>query len=234
MCCHLIQRGINMQCVRAILISFFVVAVLNSFAWGMTPQVKKLLDSRRVVTTIYFANNSYVLKPEDQLELHMLVDVLKKELAKGRFVRAEGFASNEGRDIYSFKLALQRAKTVVDFYRDLQVLPEIYLTGYGDLRAGNGDPAQDWRVEIASYDNFIDVQMVKKKRPSLYAKPKESDPPINSQSLKEFKLGHMEALSKFDEPLIIDALAIEQALMEKLDSPTIKPFGSVSQVDVPR
>ena len=40
----------------------------------------------------------------------------------------------------------------------------------------------------------------------------------------------MGALAKLDEPLIIDALAIEQAIREKLDKLPAEPTGSVSQV----
>ena len=208
-----------------------LVAVLAGQVWCSNPVVERILGSRKVLSTLYFSDNSYVIDADGRIQLEMLVDILREEIARGRFVRAEGFASNEGRDIYSFKLSLQRAKSVIDYYHELDALPEIYLTGYGDLKDSGDNPKNEWRVEIASYENLVDVRMVKKKKkPTMLAQPKESAPPISSKSLQEFKLGHMEALSKFDEPLIIDALAVEQALMEKLGTPPAKPTGTVTQV----
>lgn len=200
-------------------------------AWCSNPVVERVFASRKVVSTLYFSENSYLLNEDNRTQLEGLVADLKAEISRGRFVRVEGFASREGRDVYSFKLSLQRARSVLDYFEELGTLPEIYLTGYGDMKAEGASPSNEWRVEIATYENLVDVRMVKKKLPTMLARPIEDTSPDNIQSLLDTKMGYSESLSKFDEPLIIDALTIEQALMEKLESLPSKPSGAVSHVE---
>ena len=351
---------------RSLVLLLVITFGFVSQAWSVSPLVERILGSRKVISTLYFNDNSYLIDADGRAQLEMLVEAIKEEIANGRFVRAEGYASNEGRDIYSFKLALQRAKMVVDFYKKRSDLPEIYMTGYGDLKDQGNNPKNEWRVEIATYENLVDVRLVKKKvRFPMIAQPKQIDQnplttidtgdgfvpvttieagedvapittigngdeaapittidsgkevsplttidtgdgfapvttieagedvapittigngdeaapittidsgkevsplttidtgdgfapvttieagedvaplalaaphidtsPISSPSLRGFQMGHMGALAKLDEPLIIDALAIEEAIRKKLEKLPEEPTGSVSQVQI--
>lgn len=206
--------------------------VLSSVpAWAVDPLVVKFLESRQVVSTVFFHNNSYQLSTEERTQLVMLLDDLKREIARGRFIRVEGFAGDEGQQVYSFKLSLQRAKTVLDFLNQLGGLPEIFLTGYGDLQAAGSASRDEWRVEIASYDNVVDVRIPRPVR-AVGKSAGQEEPPISNRSLLQFKQGHMQAITRFDEPLIIDAFAIEQMLMEKVGKiPLPDTADSVTRVE---
>jgi len=214
-----------------LLLTSMVVLSLSSVVWGADPLVERFINSRRVVSTVFFNNNSYLLSVEERTQLVMMLDLLKQEISRGRFVRVEGFASSEGRQVYSFKLSLQRAKTVLDFLNQLGGLPEIYLTGYGDLQSEGSSSQDEWRVEIASYENVVDVNIPRPVRANVTSNVQD-DTPINNRSLLKFKQGHMQAISKFDEPLVIDALAIDQMLMEKVGKiPLPDTADSLTQVD---
>lgn len=225
------RLGDNVKPRRLAIILALFLLVGTAPVHGAHPLVERFLESRQVVSTVYFDDNSYLLSGEYQHQLELLVSTLKEEISRGRFIRVEGFASDEGRQIYSFKLSLQRAKSVLDFLQNQRGLPEIYLTGYGDLQAEGENPTDEWRVEVVSYANVVDISMQRQPRPTEDYRGPAQPSPISNKSLLDFKQGYMQAISKFDEPLIIDALAIEQVLAEKLDNLTRKPTGTFTQAE---
>ncbi|MDT8440953.1 MAG: OmpA family protein [Desulfuromonadales bacterium] len=207
------------------------LVLASARAWAADPLVQRFLESRQVVSTVFFNSNSYQLSTEERTQLVMLLDDLKKEVARGRFIRVEGFASDEGQQVYSFKLSLQRAKAVLDFLTQLGGLPEIFLTGYGDLQADGSASRDEWRVEIATYENVIDVRIPRPAH-TIGTSAGQGDSPISNRSLLQFKQGDMQAITRFDEPLIIDAYAIDRMLMEKVGRiPLPDTADSVTRID---
>lgn len=190
------------------LVSFADEAIYDSF-----------IKSRQVVATLYFQANSDTLAKVDRAMVEKTVAQLRDLQNGGRMIRVEGFSSPEGDAEENFRLSFFRARTVADIISAKGLQAEVALTGYGDLRAGLSDPTKERRVEIASY-----VKPPELKKLKVADKKEKLDSPVSSTAKK---------LTQISAPLepVIDALAIEQAIMEKIGSPQTLPSASVSQVD---
>lgn len=218
------------------------------------------IKSREVVATLYFQVNSDNLAAVEHQRILQIVSQLRQLQKAGRLIRVEGFSSPEGDQEANFQLSFFRARAVADIITSRGLPAEVTLTGYGDLQAKTDDAVKERRVEIASYikpvglkpikivedkhlratkpditrvssgDNVIDSfsvdQALKKKlderNKNLADRQRMTDPSV-SPGISQ---------SSGAEAPIIDALTIEQAIMEKIGAVQPKPSGAVSRVDV--
>jgi len=218
------------------------------------------IGSREIVATIFFQANSEELGKKEHERISTTVSRLRKLQTDGRLIRVEGFSSPEGDREVNFRLSFFRARTVADIIKEHGLPAEVTLTGYGDLRSESNDPAKERRVEIASYaipSSLKKVQFSEKKnmppsprsdvrqeattnagqidsltvdraikqkiadkRKEFAARQRKPDPEVSAN----FSQGSLP-----EEP-VIDAIAIEQAIMEKIGAEPPPPSGAVSQL----
>lgn len=217
------------------------------------------MQSRDVVATLYFPANSDKLATAEQERITATVHLLRKLQEEGRLIRVEGFSSREGSQEANFLLSIFRARNVADLIEAEGLPAEVTLTGYGDLLAKSVDPLKDRRVEIVSYakpTGFKKVKFADKKdrvAPATVtglsepapAADREIDSLTVDQAIKNKLADKQKQLAdkKFSLPIIapgiskvtadepiIDALTIEQAIMEKIGAVAPPPTGAVSQV----
>lgn len=174
------------------------------------------IKSREVVATLYFQANSDDLTKAERERIAGTISLLRKQQKEGRMIRVEGFSSPEGDAEVNFRLSFFRARAVADIIAGKGLPAEVTLTGYGGLHAKSDDPAEERRVEIVSYIKPAGLKRVKV---------------ANRQ--KKIVPGLLAEISQALQPEkpVIDALAIEQAIMEKIGTEPVTPMGSVSQVD---
>ena len=152
------------------------------------------IKSREVITTLYFQFNDEALGKSERKRLLDAISKLRELQENGHLIRIEGFSSSEGDPEKNFHLSFFRARTVADLIESKGFPAEVTLTGYGDLRAGSGDPKTERRVEIASYLKPVSMRRVKvngkkkntRQRPELTTTtlmPKDQD--INSYKIDQ-------------------------------------------------
>jgi hypothetical protein len=152
------------------------------------------IKSREVITTLYFQFNDEALGTSERKRLLGAISKLRELQENGHLIRVEGFSSPEGDPEKNFHLSFFRARTVADLIESKGFPAEVTLTGYGDLRAGSGDPKKERRVEIASYLKPVGMKRVKvrgekkntRRRPEFTTTtlmPKDQD--INSYKIEQ-------------------------------------------------
>lgn len=180
---------------------------------------KTFLSSRELLATFHFQVNSDRLAEVESKRIDALLPRLKDLQNTGYLIRVEGYASPGGDQAANLSLSLFRARNVAVIIEAKGLPAEVTLTGYGDLRAGNDTPAAERRVEIVAYRM---PQIPKKVRiVEKLAKMKEKEA-VAAEDAVSFVLPK--------EP-IIDALAIEQAIMEKIGAEPAQPTVAVTRVD---
>lgn len=234
---------------------FFLFVLCSATVAEADDGFSTFMKSREVVATLYFPANSDDLVAADRERVAALVTQLRQLQHAGRLIRVEGFSSPEGDREGNFRLSFFRARTVAELIETKGLPAEVTLTGYGDLRVTSADPFQERRVEIASYLKPAGLKRVKVAGEGDENRSASSETPlagneIDLQSVDRAikgKLGDhgrqfadkdlpgplavpgMRMSSLAEEP-VIDALTIEQALMEKLAAEPPLPAGTVSQV----
>lgn len=180
---------------------------------------RTFLSSRELLATFHFQVNSDRLTEVESKRIDALLPRLKDLQNNGYLIRVEGYASPGGDQAANLSLSLFRARNVAAIIEAKGLPAEITLTGYGDLRAGNDTPAAERRVEVVAYH-----------MPRI---PKKVRIVEKLTKMKERGAAAAEDVVSFDSPKepIIDAMAIDQAIMEKIGVEPARPTVSVSRVD---
>ncbi len=182
--------------------------------------LQAFLKSREVLATFHFQVNASTLSAAELDRVNSILPQIKQQLTAGRMIRVEGYASPEGDRAANLSLSLYRARNLAEIIAGKGLPAEITLTGYGDLLAVKGNNSAERRVEIVAYDQpkalkkirFADRQEILKKAAAAPVKP-------------DLAIALVE-----NEPMI-DALAIEQAIMEKIGSGPVQPAATVTKLD---
>lgn len=105
-----------------------------------------------VMRNIFYATDSYELKPESKVELNRLLEFLK--LNPTLKIEVGGHTDDQGDNVYNQKLSENRAKSVVDYLISNQIVSDrVKWVGYGetkpiaDNRTDEGR-AQNRRTEV--------------------------------------------------------------------------------------
>lgn len=202
-----------------IIISAVLAINLAQICWADDPSFGTFMKSRKVLATLHFQVNSDSLTSAELELVNALLPGIENQQKSGKLIRVEGFSSPEGDRADNLRLSLHRARNVADIISQKGLPAEVTLTGYGDLLSGTGDPAKERRVEIVAYDkpqNLRKVQIAE----LIERRKKTNSKPVESVSVIEAP----------KEP-IIDAWAIEQAIMEKIGTEPVQLAASVSKVD---
>jgi hypothetical protein len=222
---------------------------------------ESFMESREVVDTLYFEVNSDSVDARSRQRLAETAARLRELQSSGRMIRVEGYSSPEGDKEANFRLSFFRARAVAELIEVKGLPAGIALTGYGDLQAASDDPSRERRVEIVSYIKPVGMKKVKvsskKEDPVADASAVEPEratsPEIDSYRVDQAIKAKLEERNKNlaernknvapalsnglsraagAEESIIDALMIEQAIMEKIGSvPAPASDATVSQVD---
>jgi hypothetical protein len=180
---------------RFLTIIIALICISSSSAFSKSEATfDAFIKSREVITTLYFQFNDEALSQGERKRLLGTIRKLRELQENGHLIRVEGFSSPEGDPEKNFHLSFFRARTVADLIESKGFPAEVTLTGYGDLRAGSGDPTKERRVEIASYLKPVRMRRVKvngvkkhtKQRPELMTTtlmPKDQD--INSYKIDQ-------------------------------------------------
>lgn len=136
---------------------FFLVLVLLLLACsrvvGSADEIEQFLQTRTLLSQVFFANHSTVLSADAKAALDAISDSLKQRLRDGEVVRVEGFASPPGDTEDNLKLSFRRALAVKDYLREKhQVTLEVFLGGFGESAGLTDKIAESRRVDIAVYE----------------------------------------------------------------------------------
>ncbi|RMF45933.1 MAG: hypothetical protein D6751_06305 [Deltaproteobacteria bacterium] len=126
---------------------------------------EQFINSREVVATVYFATGSHQLDQESRGVLERIAPELKGISPDEKVLRIEGFSSPEGKELANVRLSMERAAAVELFLRDISgITYDRYLVGMG-VRDDQGlTNAKQRRVDIAIYDNVLNVDWDKSER----------------------------------------------------------------------
>ncbi len=194
---------------------------------------ESFIDSREVIATIYFPANTAALHRSEHDQISRVMATLRKLQANGHLIRVEGYSSPEGSGEGNMHLSMFRARTIAEIIAAKGCEAEITLTGYGDLRAKLDDYDKERRVEIAVYDQPSVLKKLRLAEEIELPLPLPLPVPYRSPIAKEIELplpAPKMAKSFSDKP-VIDALTIEQAIMEKIGAVSAPSSGSFSQLD---
>jgi outer membrane protein OmpA-like peptidoglycan-associated protein len=98
-----------------------------------------------LMRNIFYAVDSFALKPESKVELNKLLELL----LANKTVRIEigGHTDNQGDNVYNQKLSENRAKSVVDYLIAHQISPErVKWVGYGETKPVADNTNEDGRA----------------------------------------------------------------------------------------
>jgi hypothetical protein len=180
---------------RFLIIITALICISSSSAFSKSEaNFDAFIKSREVITTLYFQSNDEALGKSERKRLLGAISKLRELQENGHLIRIEGFSSPGGDPEKNFHLSFFRARAVADLIESKGFPAEVTLTGYGDLRAGSGDPKKERRVEIASYLKPVSMRRVKvngkkkntRQRPELMTTtlmPKDQD--INSYKIDQ-------------------------------------------------
>lgn len=144
----------------AYLVFFTLLNVPLSFAKDPVPaEVTRFLDSRKLVSIVYFEQGSSVLSSLAMTSIDSAAPRLTQLDMKKVVVRVEGFAPNEGDDEITVPLSMNRALAVMAYVREkYHFKTGLFLIGCGDRDLSEVPEDKRRRVEIALYDNFWDIE----------------------------------------------------------------------------
>ncbi len=122
----------------------------NDFEMGL----EKFFQSRKLIETLSIRNDVPNLCRHCIAKIDEIAPQLLDGVSKDKLIRIEGHGSQNG-DIES---AMRVAKLVHDYLRErYQLNSLLYLTGY----SGTDTSADDYRVDIVSYDKILPVEDAK-------------------------------------------------------------------------
>lgn len=187
------------------------------------PGYQAFLESRELLATFHFQVNSDTLTASESKRVLDILPKLRDMQNAGRMIRIEGYASPEGDRATNLILSMHRARNVAEIIASNDLPAEITLTGYGDLLAARDKFSAERRVEVVAYQPPENLKKVK----IAEIQDKTKRAVSMSAAIPE---PMVTAVEPAKEPMI-DALAIEQAIMEKIGAEPAQPSGTVSQVD---
>jgi len=143
----------------AYLVFFVLLNVPLSFAQDPVPaEVARFLDSRKLVSIVYFQQGSSALSNLAKQSIDSAVPRLRLLDLKKVVVRVEGFALQEGGEAVSVPLSLNRALTVIGYMKEKHYLDTgRFLIGCGDRELAEVPENKSNRVEIVLYNNLLDL-----------------------------------------------------------------------------
>ena len=145
------------------------IAYLLFFTWLNVPlalaedpvpaQVARFLDSRKLVSIVYFKQDSSILSSQAMKSIDSAVARLSRLDMKKILVRIEGFAPLEGDEEVSVPLSMNRALSVMNYVREQYHLKSgLFLISCGDRDLSEVSEDKRRRVEIVLYDNIWDLE----------------------------------------------------------------------------
>lgn len=145
----------------ALLLCFTLVS--PNLLWGSRFPTSDFLTSRRIVGTINFQDGSAALTLDSRAFIDRIASVLARIDNQKRVVRLEGFCSPDEKSQEPFELSMYRALAVEDYLREFHQLPQKrFLIGFGIPDERIGFEQTGGRVEIALYDNILNLYGVAK------------------------------------------------------------------------
>ncbi|GAB4180188.1 MAG: hypothetical protein Tsb0017_08100 [Geothermobacteraceae bacterium] len=159
---------------RWLTLRLFILAALVFLAGLVSPvcaaenpelSFEQFSNSRKVVASVYFATGSHQLDQESRVVLERIAPDLKGISPDKKVLRIEGFSSPEGTELANVRLSMERAAAVELFLRGISGISyDRYLVGMG-VRDNKGlSNAKQRRVDIAIYDNVLNVDWDKSER----------------------------------------------------------------------
>ncbi len=144
----------------AYLLFFLLTNAPVAFANDPTPaEVTSFLNSRQLVSIVYFQPGSSVLSSLAKKSIDSAVSRLKLLDMKKVLVRLEGFAPLEGTEKVNAPLSMRRALAVMSYMRDKYHLETgLFLIGCGNRNFSEMSKDKRSRVEIALYDNIWNIE----------------------------------------------------------------------------
>ncbi len=126
---------------------------------------EQFMASRKVLATVYFDVGSARLDDDARATLERLAPQIKSISFDEKVLRIEGFSSPEGKELANVLLSMERAASVELYLRKLNGTSyERYLVGKGVYNAAKLDNAHQRRVDIAIYDNVLNIDWDKSDR----------------------------------------------------------------------
>lgn len=134
-----------------------LLLVMSGIALSEPEGLKEFLDSRKVVAAVYFDYGSSDLNADARAAIEQHIGTIRKAVDGGQIVRVEGFCSPEGKQKANFRLSLHRARSVSEFLSSNGMKSTVEITGFGSIEAGKIAPDKERRVDIALYEQVIDL-----------------------------------------------------------------------------
>lgn len=117
-----------------------------------TGEIDEFLNSRQVVTQIFFAKRTAELSSQAKAQIDNIASELQGYQERKMLLRVEGYASPEGGDVQNFQLSLQRSLAVGNYLLSRHKLSvAVFLTGFGKNEKAAGKLSEMRRVDIAIY-----------------------------------------------------------------------------------
>lgn len=143
-------------------IACFVVMLLGlsaASAQAGNQTVADFIDSRQVVCTVQFDLGSSGLNAPARDSLDKVVNLLAGVNKNETVIRIEGFSSPDGVEQTNIDLSMARAQSVEVYLHEHHGLPmDRYLIGRGVCPEDGLSRNEQRRVEIAMYDNLLDIE----------------------------------------------------------------------------
>lgn len=137
---------------------FILVASSTLVAFASQLPAGEFLTTRRVVGTVAFQDGSAELNFKSRAFIDRIATVLSRIDNQRRVVRLEGFCSLEEHAREPIELSMLRALAVEDYLREFHQLPQQrFLIGFGLPNERIGQEQSGGRVEIALYDNILNI-----------------------------------------------------------------------------
>jgi len=146
--------------IAALVLLFASLTASFSFAEDVMPaEVARFLDSRKLVSIIYFQEGSSALSNSAKQSIETVIPRLSLLDMKKVVVRIEGFAPLEGREEVRVSLSMNRALAVMNYLQKKHHMNSgLFLIGCGDRDLSEAAEDKRRRVEVALYDNLWDLE----------------------------------------------------------------------------
>jgi outer membrane protein OmpA-like peptidoglycan-associated protein len=104
------------------------------------------INATVVLKNIFFDVNKYDLKPESQIELDKIVQLLNDNPTLK--IQISGYTDNAGKPADNITLSLNRAKTVVSYLINKRIAPQrLSYKGFGETQPVAGNNTEDGRAK---------------------------------------------------------------------------------------